>query len=145
MCDYIDISFRGQNLVVIPMERRPVLGYVGAEIEKVFIYAGGLREVDKLIARGVYYEPLNVVRVISGRVPDGRECVKVGGVTKGWVYERVIGWPGGGEEVEVVKPLRERDGLDCRYERVRGGERRGVEEDGGENVGTATMARQVQL
>jgi len=85
LCDYIDISIRGQDLVVIPIERGPILGYFGFEIEKVFIYADGLRKVDELVTRGVYYEPLNVVRIISGRVPDGRECVKVGGVTKGRV------------------------------------------------------------
>jgi len=105
LCDYIHIRLRGQDLVVIAMKRRPILGDVGFETEKVFVYAGRLREVDELITRGVDYEPLNVVRVISGRVRDGGECVKVFGVTKGWVYKRVVGGPCGGEEVEVVKTL----------------------------------------
>ena len=129
LCDYIDIGICGQDLVVIPTERSPILGHVGFEVEKVFIYANGLRKVDELITGGMYYEPLNVVGVVSDRVPDGGECVKVGGVTKGWVNEGVVGGPRGDEEIKVVKPLGERDGFDCGYERGGGGEGRGVEED----------------
>jgi len=105
LCDYIYIRFRGQNFVVVPMKRSPIPGDTGSEIEKMIVYTGGLGKVDELVPRGMHYEPPDVVRVLAGRVPDWRECVKISLVTKGWFHERAVGWPSREEEIKVVKPL----------------------------------------